>query len=129
MLKAAHNLTLEALGGVRRVALTIEVFGVDARNEASVAWNALVAEFVHWPIHPRYASLAHVATHSSTLTLLLLAIDCVGAHRCRNFLMMKDSRVRVDHGWLMDVPKGLACLPIRLASCLAHNVLLEGDEA
>ena len=70
VVEAAGNLLLEALGCVDRVALAIEVFRVDPRNEASVAWDALVADLVHRAIHPRAARLRHIADGSLLVILL-----------------------------------------------------------
>ena len=129
MIKATGNLALKALGSVVRVALTIEVLGVDAGDEASVTGDALVADVVHGAIHPRHARSAHISNHRAPLRLLLLSIDGVGAHGVSDLLLLHDGRASVDHVWLVHVPEVLASLPISLASGLTHNVLLQGDEA
>ena len=57
-----------------RVALSKEVLGIDSRDEASIARDALVADLVSGAVHPRDARLAHVATRSSLLRLFRGAI-------------------------------------------------------
>ena len=129
MVKTAGNLALEALGSVIRVALTVEVLRVHARDETSVAWDALVADVVHRAVHPSHARLAHVANHGGTLGFLLLAINRVGTHGTCNLLLLHDSRASIDHVWLVHIPEVLSSLSISLASGLTHDVLLKGNEA
>ena len=129
MLESAHNLALEALRRVVRVALTIEILGVDARDEASVSWDALVTDVVHGTVHPGHTGTAHVTAHGTTLRLLLLAIDGVGAHGFGDLLVLHDGRSRVDHGWFVCVAEVLTCLSVGLAGRLTNDILLLGDEA
>ena len=77
VVKATQDLALEALRGVVRVALSVEVLRVDAGDEAGIAWDALVADVVHGAVHPGTARLAHVAAHAGALALLIAAVDGV----------------------------------------------------
>ena len=129
MVKAAHDLALEALRSVVGVALTVEVLRVDAGDEAGVAWDALVADVMHRSVHPGDASLAHVTAHGRLLGLLVLAIDRGGAHLRSNIRLLHDRRAGVNHPGLVGVAEVLASLPVRLTSGLPNDVLLEGDEA
>ena len=128
MVKTARNLALEALRSVVRVALTIEVLRVNAGDEASVAWDALVANIVHGAVHPGHARPAHISNHGLPLRLLLLSIDRVGAHGVCNLLLLHDGGASVNHVWLVNVPEVLASLPISLSRGLTHDVLLQGNE-
>ena len=107
-----------------RVALSIEVLGVDSRDEASIARDALVADLVCGAVHPRDARLAHVATRSSLLRLFRGAI-----HRGRPHLVShvvtKDCRSSVTHAWSAhSVPEVLTSATIALTSSVTYNVLL-----
>ena len=92
VVKATQDLALEALRGVVRVALSVEVLRVDAGDEAGIAWDALVADVVHGAVHPGDAGLGHVAAHGGALALLVAAVDGVRSHRARNLLLLHDGR-------------------------------------
>ena len=74
VLESSQYLSLETLCSVVRVALSEKVLGVDTRDEASIARDALVADLVSGAVHPRDARLAHVAPCSSLLRLFRGAI-------------------------------------------------------
>lgn len=75
MHNASRDLAFEALGRVMRVALAIEVLRCDARDEARVSWNALVADVVRRSIHPSARRLAHIAAHRYFLRTFVRAIN------------------------------------------------------
>ena len=129
VVKASQNLVLEALRSVVRVALSIEVLRVDTRDEAGIAWDALVADVVHGAVHPGTAGLAHVAAHAGALALLIAAVDGVRSHRARNLLLLHDGRGSVDHGGLVNVAEVLTGLAVCLAGGLPNDVELHGDVA
>lgn len=53
VIEPARNFALETFRCVVRIALSIKVLRVDSADEACVAWDALVANLVGRPIHPR----------------------------------------------------------------------------
>lgn len=128
MIESTRNLAFEAFRRVVRVALTIEVLRVDARDESSVARDALVADVVHGAIYPCHTGFAHIATHGITLRFLGHAINRVRSHRLRNLLVLHDGRTRLNHSGLVEIAEVLARLPVSLASRLADNVLLERNK-
>eukprot|EP00354_Favella_ehrenbergii_P008177 CAMPEP_0170465624 /NCGR_PEP_ID=MMETSP0123-20130129/9901_1 /TAXON_ID=182087 /ORGANISM="Favella ehrenbergii, Strain Fehren 1" /LENGTH=287 /DNA_ID=CAMNT_0010731573 /DNA_START=169 /DNA_END=1033 /DNA_ORIENTATION=- len=97
VVEPAQDLPLEALRCVVRVALAVEVLGVDAGDEAGVARDALVADVVHGAVHPADARLAHVAPHRALLGLFSGAVHRVRPHRVRNFLLHHHRGASVDH--------------------------------
>lgn len=129
VVKASQDLAFKALRSVVRVALSIEVLRVDARDEAGIARDALVADVVHGAVHPGAAGLAHIAAHESALSLLIAAVDRVRSHGARNLLLLHDGRGSVDHGGLVNVAEVLTGLAISLAGGLPDDVELEGDVA
>ena len=74
MIDTAQDLALETLSSVVRIALAVEVLRVDTRDEAGVAWHALVTDLVSGTIHPSARGTAHVANHGTFLRVLVRAV-------------------------------------------------------
>ena len=75
VLKTSRDLAFETFRCIMRVALSEKVLRIDTRDEARVAWDALVANLMSWSDHPGAGRLAHISTHRNFLRCLICPVN------------------------------------------------------
>ena len=122
MVKTTRDLPFETLRRVSGIALTVEVFWVDARDEACVAWYALVPYLVCRSVHPRAGGLAHIPSHGHFLWAFIWAIYRGRAHLRCYLLLPDNARAGINHTLIVCEAEIVASLSVALSSRVAHDV-------